>query len=755
MAHPTPTAARIQRLTALAATLLVAAAIGFAFGRVFQGRWPTVLLLGAGTASALLATAFERRSVALAAGVCGSLLVVGLGATLFAETTWHGLPTLATLQAMGHAASLVGQEAREQVSPAVPVDPLLFATAIAVWASVFSCHALAFRAGSPILALLPPMALVAFADSVLEESTQPIYGIWFLIGGLALLFADSLRRVHGWGPVWSGPGRRDRLLPTAGRQARRLAAGAVALAVTAPFVVPGFGGDALIDVTAVRDGGQTRVSTLVSMASTLNGGSSAALFSVSTPVKTYFRLTALERFDGVHWVTSAREEIPIGADTPLASGTPGATEYTQTFTVLRGFSALDDAGLSYLPAGYVPLRASLGREATWDARTQTIAVRDTLGEGDTYIVRSMYVSPSADDLRRAGVSYADGTDLVALPSGFPPAIMQLAQRWVAGAPTLFDEVIAIQDHLTGPEFRYDKTVAYREDTATILDFLKSTRRGFCQQFATAMAVMLRSLGIPARVAVGFTTGRLQTNGSYIVSTSNLHAWVEVPFDGYGYLAFEPTPGRTNAAASSYLNDDEPSGCASGRACPTPPRGGQVSGPTPNIKPRPTETGRGGSTASPQARASVRWIAIGTVAVLLVSLAGVPMRAAWRRRRRLRRAAREPRRLVLAAYDVFEERARQAGLPRAIAETPEEYRRRLLGTGRLKEGDIDRLLRLTVRAAYAPDAPTPEEASAAVSDASLAAKLLRRDAPLHSRVAAAYGRRSLPSGAGRGAGRRLT
>ena len=75
-----------------------------------------------------------------------------------------------------------------------------------------------------------------------------------------------------------------------------------------------------------------------------------------------------------------------------------------------------------------------------------------------------------------------------------------------------------------------------------LAFLTQTKAGFCQQYATAMAVLVRELGIPARIAVGYQEGTLQDDGTYLVQTKDAHAWVEVFFEGYGWLPFEPTPG---------------------------------------------------------------------------------------------------------------------------------------------------------------------------------------------------------------------
>src|SRR6478735_2575411 len=181
MAHTQGTTPRLQRLSALVAISLVAIAVGFAFGRILVGHGATYRMITVGIASGVLAWATERR---------------------------------------GTLATLVGAQAREYVSPAPATPALVMAGVIAVWAAVFSCYALAFRAQSPLLSLVPPLALVVFADSVLDDVTKPVYGVLFLVAALAVLFADSLRRIRAWGPVWSPIAGPDRLLPVAGRNAR-------------------------------------------------------------------------------------------------------------------------------------------------------------------------------------------------------------------------------------------------------------------------------------------------------------------------------------------------------------------------------------------------------------------------------------------------------------------------------------------------------------------------------------------------------
>ena len=183
MARTQGTSARTQRLIAGVATVLVAAAGAIALGRVFEGNGPTMRLLAAGVASAVIAALLERRNLVLAtlASIVG--LAIAIGWLVFPETTWFGLPTPDTLRAALDAAALVGEQARVQVAPSPPLAPLMLAGLAGVWAAVFAAHSLAFRAGSPLLGLLPPVALVGFADSVLEDVLRPVFGLLFLIAG--------------------------------------------------------------------------------------------------------------------------------------------------------------------------------------------------------------------------------------------------------------------------------------------------------------------------------------------------------------------------------------------------------------------------------------------------------------------------------------------------------------------------------------------------------------------------------------------
>ena len=190
--------------------------------------------------------------------------------------------------------------------------------------------------------------------------------------------------------------------------------------------------------------------------------------------------------------------------------------------------------------------------------------------------------------------------------------------------------------------------------------------------------------------------------------------------------FEPTPGRTNPVAISYA--PTPATCADAPGGSDNPHGGGP--PSGQHKPRPVKplgVNEPGTQAAPPifdvpapAVTTRRFGArkILALAVLLAFLGFLlfPLVRAGRRRLRLRRAAASPRTLILATYDVFTERAGELGYGRPPGETLQEYRARVAASGLLRNGDLDRLTRITSEAAYAPGAPGDEEARAATSAA---------------------------------------
>lgn len=735
MAHAAGTTARTHRLIGLLAALLLAAATALAFGRVFLGTSTTMKLLGAAIAAAGLAVAFERRSLLLSTAASGIGLAVAVGLIVFPDSTWYGLPTADTLRAALDAAALVGEQARIQAAPAEPIGPLLLAAVVSLWAAVFSAHALAFRAGSPLLGLIPPVALVAFADTVLEEYVKPLYGVLFLAAALLVVFADGLARVQGWGPVWSSA--RKGVAGSAGRGARRLALTALGAAVLSPIVVPGFGSKALVDFGSPADG-RVAIDPFVSILHELTKETPVEVFRVRTSQPAYVRLVSLPDFDGVQWKPSAEEGAVVeDGDLDLfATGQP--TGLTEPVVI----DITNDLADRWVPTPYPITSIEVpGRAVRFNAETGTMFVDRPLDEGESYTAAASLTRPTADDLRNArpAAPLENGRYLYRAPGD--KEVEAIARRWIGGADNDFDKAFAIQDRLRNTaEFRYTTETSLRGGTRSILDFLTETKAGFCQQFSTAMAVMLRTVGVQSRVVVGFATGdRMPTTGQYSVKTDSAHSWVEVYFPDWGWMPFEPTPTRVNPVTNAYT---APAPECTGQTCPDPDgpaTGGQTEsagGPGSQQRGRIEGDPRLGNTppatfpTPPAVARDEPPIRARTALVIAVVLGGLfllvlPPARALRRRVRLRRAAAEPRRLILVTYELFIERAAGLGLGRGAGETLEEYRRKVMETGYLSNGHLDRLTRLATAAAYSSHDPDGEQAHDAGDAAETAIREIKR------------------------------
>jgi transglutaminase-like putative cysteine protease len=734
MAHAAGTSARSHRLIGLIAALLLAAATALAFGRVFLGAATTMQLLGVAVAAACLAVAFERHSLLLSTVASAIGLAIAIGLIVFPQSTWYGLPTADTLRAALDAAALVGEQAKIQAAPAEPIGPLLLAAVVSLWAAVFSAHALAFRAGSPLLGLVPPVALVAFADTVLEEFVKPLYGVLFLAAALLVVFADGLARVQGWGPVWSSA--RRGVAAGAGRGARRLALTALGAAFLAPIVVPGFGSKALIDFGSSA-GGRVAIDPFVSIQHSLTEQTPVEVFRVRTSQPEYLRLVSLPDFDGVLWKPSTDEGAVVEAgDRVPASDRPSSPSEPVVIDVTA------DLAQTWVPTPYPITSVAIpGRTVRFNADTGTTFVDHPLEEGESYTATASVVRPTAEDLRNARTAAPLENGKYLYTGAGLAEVEDLALRWTKGvADNDFDKAMAIQDHLRdGSEFTYTVNTPLHGGTRSIIDFLTKSKAGFCQQFSTAMAVMLRKLQIQSRVVVGFATGdRLGGTGQYSIKTSSAHSWVEVYFPDWGWMPFEPTPTRVNPVTTAY---NTPAPACTGPTCPGSDgpatgsdgvRSTRGSGQQGLLDPRSQARGHGGAVGEggaitpPAEDKGISRIAL-LIGVVVVGIAFllVPPARALRRRVRLRRAAAEPRRLILVTYEQFTERAAGLGLGRGPGETLEEYRRKVMETGYLSNGHLDRLTRLTTAAAYSSREPDGAQAGEAGDAAETAIREIKR------------------------------
>ncbi len=282
------------------------------------------------------------------------------------------------------------------------------------------------------------------------------------------------------------------------------------------------------------------------------------MLTVQSPHPYYWRAAVLDDFDGTSWVQSTGEgiaplQLPRGSEARLNPA--WIHEVTYTIDHLRSDLAVV-AGTPLAPPQLDGL--------TVVDRGLLLPSNRTLSAGDSYTVRSYIPDPTPSQMRRTPRrlpgALARDTELT-LPGGRSVdvplwgaptggsadrelaasaygGVYSLARRITAGQTTEYGAVKAIESYL-GEQYRYSEFAPI--ERLALRTFLLDVHRGYCQHFSGAMALMLRMVGVPARVAAGFSPGRPDSDGNYEVTDFDSHSWVEVYFNGIGWVTFDPTP----------------------------------------------------------------------------------------------------------------------------------------------------------------------------------------------------------------------
>lgn len=258
--------------------------------------------------------------------------------------------------------------------------------------------------------------------------------------------------------------------------------------------------------------------------------SPAVQFTVTAPTPRLWHVSAYDRYTGRDWIRTGRSRPYQGR----LSSPPGDTEtITQEIQVERPTEAM--------PAAWKPVRISnLDTESVQVTGTNGLQPEETLNVGASYQVDSDVPTVTPDRLREAGMTYPEQIRerYLQVPEGVSPDVHRLAEAIGGEANTPYDTAIAIERWL-GRNKDYSLTVD-RPDGDIVSGFLLQMDRGYCVYYASAMAVMLRTLGIPARFVLGYTPGE-DGQGQWLVRGIHSHAWVEVYFPTVGWVAFDPTP----------------------------------------------------------------------------------------------------------------------------------------------------------------------------------------------------------------------
>jgi len=536
---------------------VVAAATVLSLRRVFAGgEWVLPLLLHVALAHGTV-TALRRRQVATAAAVAGAAVVgiVAIAAVHAGGATAYGIPTPGTLRALLDAVGDAFGTFADVSAPTEPLDGFLVATAATIWAGAIAGDWAAFRSDAAIEGILPAASLFA-VGSVLggDVDRVPLTGAWIasVLAFVLVRRADRLGRRATW------VGDRGQRGP------RALLALGIGLAVLATVVaallgprLPGAEADGVVSLTDIGDddpGTRVTVSPLVDIRSRLVQQADVEVFTVRSEVRSYWRLTSLETFDGTIWKSNGSYGEASG---DLDDGVPVASErivFDQQYQV----SALAQI---WLPAAYEPQSVQASVPIRYDEVSGTIIVDTDVptSDGSTYVVRSALPQHQPDALAAASrtIPRDIASTYLQLPDDFSPRVRAEAVAITRGAASPYEAALRLQQHFR-QGFAYDIAVDLSHDIGDLEEFLFEVRAGYCEQFAGAYAAMARSLGIPARVAVGFTPGVPDPEDPtlYRVRGEHAHAWPEVYLGQYGWVAFEPTPGRGAPFAEQYTGVPE-------------------------------------------------------------------------------------------------------------------------------------------------------------------------------------------------------
>ncbi len=395
--------------------------------------------------------------------------------------------------------------------------------------------------------------------------------------------------------------------------------------------------------------------------------------SVDAPPRHYWRSQIFTRYNGRGWESAPPGEVladtPILEEIPVDLTVPGRYRLTQTFEM-----EAQHTGALFSVNQPVSVSQDYLLRALPEQGTNLVE-----GYGQSYQVVSLATRVTIADLTAAGTDYPEEIRAVYLhlPAGLPPRVARLAQEITAGSANPYQSAIRVQDYLRA-NYDYDLTVPAAPPGRDVVDtFLFDEPRGFCSHYASAMVVLLRSAGIPARVVAGYAMGDYDFNrGMYRVPVSAAHAWVEVYFPGYDWVEFEPT-----AAFNPIVYP-------------------------PGLTALPEVVNQPGETNPQPGRASGAWLWLLLPLLLIAGVAGILY---WNGFLGLRKL--DPIHQTTDLYNRVRRRLVQGGLAGPASQTPSEYLEAVtlhLSSYPRLENLVQEATRLYCQAQYSPRPPALAE-----------------------------------------------
>ncbi|WP_186526185.1 transglutaminaseTgpA domain-containing protein [Leekyejoonella antrihumi] len=633
-----------------------------------------------------------------------------------------------------------------------PVTPgLEFVLSLIVPTLAIAVDLLAVTFRRPAAAGIPLLGVFMLSASNAATGLNPAYFVAVAVIWLSMVAHGSSRQMLSWASTRARPSTPmtfENRFNISGHAAlaRGLGVASLVLALVLPAALPSstphfFANGLSRSTDSGGSGPGSMFGSEADIAKDLRaqGTAPVLVFRTNDASPPPLRVLATSRYTGGQWnLRPPSTHLVRGRDnTKLQTDGTATTAASQTYSLQVSSSTI---GAPQFAAPFPVRTANLG-SVPWrfDGSTGQIVPS---GPASSYSLT--YERLGDDDQPSGSGGRPNAADELALPTEARARVVALAEK--IGGRTSFDSAIAIQDYLRSGSFTYSLSLAPRRKASDgrPLDPLSNflvTRKGYCIQFATAMIMLARADGIPARLAVGFLPGQQDSSGAYHVVKSDAHAWPELWFPGMGWTRFEPTPGARSGAPPLYAIPTQPDQALSS---PSP----SASAPTPSRR-APVLPAAPTSHATTDSGLGV-WSTVGIgvlVALVILLLLLILPGLAWARRHRIVSGSAGRTNRLEAEWTVLQSRLDDLGIaapddrsPRAL----EDYYRRRGELGSPRDDDaLHRAARTLERARYAPPGDRPQSLA---KDSQEVLRQVRAGVPSGQRVKAwllpATGRRAV-------------
>ncbi|GAA4198042.1 hypothetical protein GCM10022219_26910 [Microbacterium oryzae] len=597
------------------------------------------------------------------------------------------VPSLDTVPAVRAMLSAVVDELLRGVAPVRPTPALSWTITAAIGLLAIAMAHVALTARLPLLAATGLIAVALIPSLVVPQRVDVVYFVPLAVAILLLLRADTRARDP-----------RDGLAHAASASAVAAVVGVVA--VVAALAIPPFLPQPVAKA-GTGIGPTTTIDADLDLGASLRQPAETEVLRVTTDAGSapYLRVATLSSFDGEVWTPDT------GALTSVAAGLPPLER--SSAERVAGTARIDVTKLagSYLPLPYAAVELE-GVDEAWSLLTanRTLVTNSATSLDAQYTVSWERPAPTREEAQQATVggegAPAQALELPALPAVIP----ELAAEVTESAESPYDQLRALQGWFRGGAFRYSLNAPVEEGfdgsgVEAIARFLDE-RAGYCVHFASAFAVMARTLGIPTRVVVGYlpgtSTGQPGADGTmtYSVTSGQLHSWPEAHLDGIGWVAFDPT--ASLGVPTNFLPETP-----TGAQTPTDELEGRWA--TPRPTPTTTATAAPGADAADASSAGGARgsggasTALGVATALVLALLVPFLVRVGRRRGRLR--APDGRRAE-AAWRELVDTAIDAGYDVSASESPRALGARLVAEAGAPAPQVALLVGAVERAAYA-------------------------------------------------------